>query len=95
MSGTIRGRRPLARLAALLADDTRAAFCLALPTRDSQAVLTFGAGLRPCPGSALALAPAAGVVDGIRRRCRSVLGPVEYEPSPNLRVPARLRVVLR
>jgi len=57
--------------------------------------LTFGSGLRPCPGRAQALALAAGVVDAVRERGTVLPGqPVEYEPSP-LRIPARLEVALR
>jgi cytochrome P450 len=57
--------------------------------------LTFGSGLRPCPGRAQALALAAGVVDAVRERGTVLPGQrVEYEPSP-LRIPARLDVVLR
>jgi cytochrome P450 len=57
--------------------------------------LTFGAGLRPCPGRAQALALAAGVVDAVRERGTFLPGQrIEYEPSP-LRIPARLEVALR
>jgi cytochrome P450 len=56
--------------------------------------LTFGYGLRPCPGQAQALALAAGVVQAVRDRCVAVSGPVEYEPPVNVRVPARLEAIL-
>jgi cytochrome P450 len=57
--------------------------------------LTFGSGLRPCPGRAQALALAAGVVEAVRERGTFLPGQrVEYESSP-LRIPARLEVVLR
>jgi cytochrome P450 len=57
--------------------------------------LTFGSGLRPCPGREQALALAGGVVEAVRERGRFLPGQrVEYEPSP-LRIPARLEVVLR
>jgi hypothetical protein len=57
--------------------------------------LTFGSGLRPCPGRAQAQALAAGVVDAVRERGMFRPGRrVEYEPSP-LRIPARLEVELR
>jgi cytochrome P450 len=57
--------------------------------------LSFGYGLRPCPGSAQALALAAGVVDTIRQRCTFLRGaPISYEPAPALRIPQRLDVVL-
>jgi len=58
--------------------------------------LTFGAGLRPCPAADHARALAAGVVDAVRDRARLRPGsPVSYEPSPALRIPARLDVELR
>jgi len=57
--------------------------------------LTFGSGLRPCPGRPQALALAAGVVDAVRERGTFLPGQrAEYEPSP-LRIPARLEVALR
>jgi cytochrome P450 len=57
--------------------------------------LTFGTGLRPCPGVAQALALAAGVVDAVRDRCDLRPGQaVEDEPGP-LRIPQRLDVTLR
>jgi cytochrome P450 len=57
--------------------------------------LTFGSGLRPCPGRPQALALAAGVVDAVRDRGTFLPGQrVEYEASP-LRIPARLEVALR
>ncbi|MFI7220799.1 cytochrome P450 [Micromonospora maritima] len=59
------------------------------------AALTFGAGVRGCPGSGHALALAAGVVDVLRRRCAPVDTPVRYDPHPTLRVPTRLEVTLR
>ncbi|GAA4574133.1 cytochrome P450 [Planotetraspora kaengkrachanensis] len=51
--------------------------------------LGFGAGIRPCPGDAAAVALAAGVVDAAAGWMR-VNPEIDYEPSPNLRVPARL-----
>lgn len=65
------------------------------PGRGDQPILTFGYGLRPCPGRAHALMLAAGVVQAVRDRCIAVRGPVEYEPPRNVRVPARLDVTLR
>jgi cytochrome P450 len=54
--------------------------------------LTFGYGVRPCPGAAEAIALAAGVVDAVRQRCTLLPGtPVEYLQSP-LRIPRRLVV---
>jgi cytochrome P450 len=48
----------------------------------------FGAGIRPCPGDAAALALAAGVVEAATGW--ALVNPeIHYEPSPNLRVPAR------
>ncbi|MGC1909051.1 MAG: cytochrome P450 [Candidatus Dormiibacterota bacterium] len=65
------------------------------PGRVGPASLTFGYGVRPCPGQAQALGLAAGVVDAVREHCSFVLGqPQEYEPSTALRIPARLEVVL-
>jgi cytochrome P450 len=57
--------------------------------------LTFGYGIRPCPGQAQALALAAGVVQVVRDRCGAVIGPVEYEPSLSIRIPARVQVSIR
>jgi cytochrome P450 len=52
--------------------------------------LTFGAGLRPCPGPAQALALAAGVVDAVREGATLLPGQhADYEPGP-LRIPRRL-----
>jgi cytochrome P450 len=56
--------------------------------------LTFGAGLRPCPGPAQALALAAGVVDAVRAGATLLPGqPADYEPGP-LRIPRRLDATL-
>jgi len=65
------------------------------PGRGGQLALTFGYGLRPCPGQSHALMLAAGVVQAVRDRCVAVCGPVEYEPPVNVRVPAKLEVTLR
>lgn len=65
------------------------------PDRRGPASLTFGYGVRPCPGQAQALGLAAGVVDAVRESCLCLPGePVAYEPSQALRVPARLEVML-
>jgi cytochrome P450 len=56
--------------------------------------LTFGYGLRPCPGQAHALALAIGVVQAVRDRCATVIGHVDYEPA-SLHIPVRLEVSLR
>jgi cytochrome P450 len=64
------------------------------PDRDNTAILTFGHGPRRCPGDPHALAIAAGVLDALRSRCRRVRCAVDYEPSPNLRIPMRLEVTL-
>lgn len=59
-------------------------------------VLTFGYGVRPCPGQPQALALAAGVVDAVRESCSFLPGqPVEYQPSSPLRIPVKLEVVRR
>lgn len=66
------------------------------PGRAEQASLTFGAGLRPCPAPAHALALAAGVVDAVRETCGFLPGQqIDYEPPAALRIPARLEVTLR
>jgi cytochrome P450 len=65
------------------------------PARPQPPGLTFGYGVRPCPGEAQALLLAAGVVDAVRERARLLPGqPVEYEPNPALRIPRRLEVEL-
>jgi cytochrome P450 len=64
------------------------------PTRDNRAVLTFGHGPHGCPGDRHALALAAGVIDALRHRCRSVDPVVDHEPSANLRIPRSLVVRL-
>jgi len=49
----------------------------------------FGAGIRSCPGDVTAIALAAGVVEAAASWV--LVNPeIHYEPSPNLRVPARL-----
>ncbi|MEU6409083.1 cytochrome P450 [Microbispora sp. NPDC046933] len=53
--------------------------------------LGFGDGIRPCPGERAALALAAGVVEAAAGR-RLADPEIPYEPSPNLRVPARLHL---
>lgn len=53
---------------------------------------TFGAGRHACPGSAMAIAIAHGVLDALGEV--SVVE-VEYESRPNLRLPARLIVRTR
>lgn len=48
----------------------------------------FGAGAHRCPGEALAIALAEGVVDALlASRCRPVVGEVEFERRSNLRMP--------
>ena len=51
----------------------------------------FGAGPHACPGQAHALAIAAGVLDAVRN-CHLLTDPIEYAPSPNLRLPVELRI---
>ena len=55
---------------------------------------TFGAGRRPCPGADQATALVAGVLDAILARCELADQPIDYLPSPNLRMPASLLVTL-
>ena len=58
--------------------------------------LTFGYGIRPCPGQPQALALATGVIEAVRDACAFRPGqPVDYEPGQPLRIPRRLEVVLR
>ncbi len=65
------------------------------PGRGALSSLTFGDGLRPCPGPAHALMLAAGVVQAVRDRCAAVAGAVERGPELIAGVPARLEVILR
>lgn len=51
--------------------------------------MPFGAGPHRCPGSDHATAIAAGVLDALTG-WRPTAHPVEYEPGPALRIPARL-----
>ncbi|MBB2741106.1 UNVERIFIED_ORG: cytochrome P450 [Microbispora rosea subsp. rosea] len=53
--------------------------------------LGFGSGIRPCPGERTALALTAGVVEAALGH-RLADPEIPYEPSPNLRVPARLHL---
>ena len=55
---------------------------------------TFGAGRRPCPGADQAVALAAGVLDAILPACELADQQIDYVPSPNLRIPARLDIIL-
>jgi cytochrome P450 len=64
------------------------------PGRSDRLSLTFGHGVRPCPADAHALMLAAGVVQAVRDRCTAVIGPVEFEPGGNVRLPTRLEVAL-
>jgi cytochrome P450 len=58
--------------------------------------LTFGYGVRPCPGQPQALALATGVIEAVRDACAFLPGhDVECEPAQPLRIPQRLEVVLR
>src|SRR5262249_10204593 len=53
--------------------------------------LTFGTGIRPCPGERHAMAIATAMVGGLLDAgYRATDQPVTYEPRPNLRIPARL-----
>jgi cytochrome P450 len=65
------------------------------PGRDETPSLTFGYGLRPCPGASQALMLAAGVVQAVRDRCAAVVGPVDYPPGAAIRVPVQVQVSLR
>jgi len=65
------------------------------PDRAGPPSLTFGHGVRSCPGQAQALALAAGVVDTIRLRCMVSSDALEYLPSAALRIPRHLEVTPR
>jgi len=66
------------------------------PGEAGPANLTFGYGVRPCPGRPQALALATGVIDAVRGNCAFLPGQrVEYEPDQPLRIPLRLDVALR
>ena len=54
----------------------------------------FGTGRRPCPGADQATALAAGVLDALTTACELADQPIDYLPSPNLRMPARLLVTI-
>jgi cytochrome P450 len=53
----------------------------------------FGAGRRPCPGADQATALAVGVLDSILPACELADQQIDYVPSPNLRIPARLLII--
>jgi cytochrome P450 len=66
------------------------------PGRADGQSLSFGHGIRPCPGPGQALALAAGVVDAVRERCVLRAGtPVVYVQSGVARMPQRLEVGVR
>ena len=56
--------------------------------------LPFGAGPRACPGQAQALALAAAVVMTVRELAEVIEDKANFQRSPNLRIPARVRVRL-
>jgi cytochrome P450 len=64
------------------------------PSRGPDRVLTFGSGLRPCPGLRQAEALAMGVVETVASRCRASrpIDPASFEHYPNLRIPASIRL---
>ena len=63
-------------------------------SRPGDPPLTFGSGLRPCPGEAQALALAAGVLEALLPRCVCELDKVEWADLPALRRPERLDLVV-
>jgi cytochrome P450 len=63
-------------------------------SRPGDPPLTFGSGLRPCPGEAQALALASGVLDALLPRCAYELGTVEWANLPALRLPEHLDLVV-
>jgi cytochrome P450 len=54
---------------------------------------TFGAGRRPCPGADQAVALAVGVLDALLPACELADQQIDYVPSPNLRIPAKLEII--
>jgi cytochrome P450 len=54
----------------------------------------FGAGRRPCPGADQAVALAAGVLDALLPACELADQQIDYVPSPNLRIPAKLLIFI-
>jgi cytochrome P450 len=65
------------------------------PGRRQASDITFGHGIRPCPGRDHAVELATGVVQAVRDRCDSVVAPVRYEQPVDLRIPARVEVSLK
>ncbi|MDI2131106.1 cytochrome P450 [Yinghuangia seranimata] len=67
------------------------------PSRGHTAHLTFGHGLRPCPGADHALALACGTLEPLLAgfRLAEPDAAIVYAPPANLRVPARLEVTPR
>jgi cytochrome P450 len=66
------------------------------PARHGPASLTFGYGIRPCPGQDQALMLAAGLIDAVRERCALRPGtPIDYLTAAPLRIPRHLEVTLR
>jgi cytochrome P450 len=63
-------------------------------SRPGEPPLTFGSGLRPCPGEAEAMSLAAGVVEALLPRCACDLGKVEWADLPALRLPEHLDLVV-
>lgn len=56
--------------------------------------LAFGSGVRPCPGSAQALALAAGVLDALLPRCAPEPLGLAWAGLPALRLPERLELAV-
>jgi cytochrome P450 len=65
------------------------------PPERERPSLTFGAGLRPCPGASQAMALAAGVVDAVRADCTLLAGQQPGDEPGPLRIPQRVEVTLR
>ncbi|WP_214415026.1 cytochrome P450 [Sphaerisporangium fuscum] len=65
------------------------------PPPEARGHLTFGYGVRPCPGADHALALACGVVEVVLAGYELTDPDIDHEPSANLRVPARLEVRAR
>jgi cytochrome P450 len=65
------------------------------PADAARRSFAFGAGPHACPGSRVALALAAGVLDALVAAGAAAAGPVgDHEPRPNLRVPSAVALRL-
>jgi cytochrome P450 len=65
------------------------------PGRRDLAHLTFGYGLRPCPGDRHATALACGMVEAVLATCSLAEPQIAYHMFPNLRIPLHLWLTIR